>query len=310
MVEITSEEIMMPATATSLKFEPRSVSRGWIIAGTIVLFLTLITILALTVNESVALISIGTLLVLVFAFTHGVLRYGLRTMVIFLVAVVVIGWSYESLSIQTGFPFGDYYYTSGMGAKIGQVPVAIMPSYFAFGYLSWTIASILLRKRDDRISGSDLWAMPIVASFVMVMWDLCMDPVCSTILNEWIWEDGGDYFGVPLTNFFGWFLTVFTFYFLFSLYLRLTKGHTDGSVITGRAFWILPTIMYVSIAIDFWGLWLRGAPTETVTDQSGQVWQTSQILGSVVLISVFTMIFVTILSLILIRRDDVKPAAP
>ncbi len=299
----------MSTDAASQKPKTTSISGRWIAVGTIVLIVTVISVVVLTLTDSVVSILFITLLLSVFAFTHGVLRYGLRAMVLFVVVVVIIGWSFESLSIQTGFPFGDYYYTSLMGAKIGQVPVAIMPSYFAFGYFSWTIASILIGKRDNGISGSDLWVLPIVSSFVMVMWDVTMDPLCSTILGEWVWEDGGPYFGVPLSNFFGWYLTVFTFFLIFAIYLRFTKGNTDVTEITSRGFWILPILMYLSITINYWGVWLLGAPTETVTDQTGQVWSTADILGSIVLVNVFTMIFVGVLGLILIWREDSPEAA-
>jgi len=52
------------------------------------------------------------------------------------------------------------------------------------------------------------FAVPFIAAFVMVMWDLTFDPRASTIEHQWIWEQGGGYFGVPLTNYLGWFFTV------------------------------------------------------------------------------------------------------
>lgn len=295
--------------ATDHEAETTSISGAWIVAGSIVVILTALSIVGVVLTDNDALFSVVTLLLTAFAFTHGIGRYGWRTMVIFFVVVVVIGWSYESLSIQTGFPFGDYYYTSVLGPKIGQVPVLIMPSYFAMGYLSWTIASVLLRKRDNTISGSDLWVLPLVASFVMVMWDLSSDPLCSTIMGEWVWEDGGPYFGVPLTNFFGWFLTVFTFYLVFALYLRATKARTQLTRITALGFWVLPIVMYASFAIPFWGEWLQGPSTETVTDGGGQVWNTGDILGSIMLVSAFAMLFVSFLGLVLIWREDVPETA-
>ena len=48
---------------------------------------------------------------------------------------------------------------------------------------------------------------------------LSMDPVWADIDHSWVWQDGGSYYGVPVSNFFGWFFTVF-FYQLFALYLR------------------------------------------------------------------------------------------
>jgi putative membrane protein len=46
----------------------------------------------------------------------------------------------------------------------------------------------------------------------MVAWDLSMDPVWSTVMHSWIWLQGGAYFGVPVSNFLGWYLTVYVIY--------------------------------------------------------------------------------------------------
>jgi uncharacterized membrane protein len=88
-------------------------------------------------------------------------------------------------------------------------------AYLGMGYLSWTVASLILdgvQPAADRIS-----ALPALASLVMVSWDLTLDPVASTIGQSWIWRDGGAYFGVPVSNFLGWYLTVFVFFQLFAL---------------------------------------------------------------------------------------------
>ena len=50
--------------------------------------------------------------------------------------------------------------------------------------------------------------------------DLSMDPVWANVDHAWVWRDGGAYYGVPVSNFLGWFLTVYVFYQLFALYLR------------------------------------------------------------------------------------------
>ena len=75
---------------------------------------------------------------------------------------------------------------------------------------------------DVRSKGSwfTTFAVPFIASFMMVAWDLGMDPTSSTIRHSWIWEQGGGYFGVPLTNYLGWFFTVYVFFQLFALSLE------------------------------------------------------------------------------------------
>ena len=50
---------------------------------------------------------------------------------------------------------------------------------------------------------------------------ISQDPVWSTVLRGWVWRDGGPWFGVPLSNYLGWYLTVFTIYILFALFQRL-----------------------------------------------------------------------------------------
>src|ERR1700732_5270330 len=113
----------------------------------------------------------------------------------------------ENIGVLTGFPFGHYHYTDVLGPKLFLVPLLIGPAYFGTGYLSWVLASVLLctDQRRDRLP---TFVVPVIAAFIMVGWDLCFDPAASTIAHMWIWENGGGYFGVPLTNFLGWYLTV------------------------------------------------------------------------------------------------------
>ena len=47
-----------------------------------------------------------------------------------------------------------------------------------------------------------------------------MDAIWSTLDRAWIWRDGGRFFGVPLSNFVGWYFTAFLFYLAFAIYCR------------------------------------------------------------------------------------------
>ena len=62
--------------------------------------------------------------------------------------------------------------------------------------------------------------LPLVASFVMTAWDFSMEAVWADIDHAWVWRDGGSYYGVPASNFFGWLLTVYIFYQILASYLR------------------------------------------------------------------------------------------
>ncbi len=133
----------------------------------------------------------------------------------------------ESSSIATGFPFGNYHYTENLGPKLGTVPLLIRPAYFAMCYVSWSLAHIMLDKFDHRADALQRFAVPVIAAFIMVMWDLSMDPSRSTLSRAWIWHDGGSYFGVPFVNFMGWYFTVYLIFQILALVLQKQQPQRD-----------------------------------------------------------------------------------
>jgi uncharacterized membrane protein len=46
-----------------------------------------------------------------------------------------------------------------------------------------------------------------LASFILLAWDLALDPAMSSATKYWEWGDTGPYYGMPLLNLFGWYLT-------------------------------------------------------------------------------------------------------
>lgn len=230
----------------------------------------------------------SVLITTIFVILHGTRLYGLRNILIFIGITFLFSWCLESLGIATGFPFGNYHYTSG--GKIGEVPWIIMPAYLSTGYLSWLIAHILIGHFDTKIERGQILLLPLVASFVMVMWDIVMDPIMSTIQNEWIWEDGGFYFGVPLTNFFGWFLTIFLIYLAFSLYISRQKTKLNSPNIGSRIFWLVIPLMYLGIGFQY-----LLAPFFATSFHF--------IYWSLFLVTLFTMVFVSFISILRVFEE-------
>jgi Carotenoid biosynthesis protein len=84
----------------------------------------------------------------------------------------------------------------------------------------------------------------------MVSWDVAMDPYQSTVTGDWIWHDGGGYFGVPLHNYAGWFGTVFTFMLVYFVFASRYAEHPREDLMGDRTtFWSLPVVYYALIAI-------------------------------------------------------------
>jgi len=239
-----------------------------------------------------------------FAIVHGVRRYGWMPFVVFFILTFVISWSYETSSILTGFPFGHYVYADKLGPKLWLVPLLIMPAYFSMGYIAWTIGHILLDRFDNQLVGAEVVLVPVLASFVMVMWDLCIDPASSTVTRAWIWRDGGGYFGVPFVNFLGWYLCVFTIYLVFAVYLRHSSEWTRETNLSERSTWTLPALMYAAVMLPRLIEPVAGDSVQ-VTSHDGHVWWTGDIHTASALVALFTMLFVTVLALVRASRSPV-----
>lgn len=248
---------------------------------------------------------------LVITTIHALKRYSLKEYLIFVALTFVISSAYENLSVMTGFPFGDYYYSDKIGPKLFLVPLVIAPAYFAGGYYAWTIAHVLLGLYDQRPRGLDIVRVPMIAAVVMVMWDMVMDPGNATVNQSWIWENGGSYFGVPVSNYLGWLLCVYTFFQLFALYLARGSQPAPASVEImpiDRSYWYLAVIPFFSMSLS-WAMRAVTFDHQIVTDPSGQEWNTLHLFETMFLVAIFTMWFVCLLSAMLISKQPRSPAS-
>jgi putative membrane protein len=226
----------------------------------------------------------------VFAGLHGVERYGFKSTAIFFVITWVVSLFFEALSIQTGFPFGLYHYNIP-SLIIFHVPVIVIFAYSGTGYFSWVLSHVLTGRYSAKLAGKWVFIVPFIATFIMLMWDLGVDPISSTVLSRWVWQRPGPYFGVPIQNYVGWFLVGFIFYQLFSLYLAKYDWIRPQkvNVLASKPYWIEAAVVYGLIGL------------ETILIS---VTIYNDITVSTALVTVFTMIFVAIISFIAITNND------
>ncbi len=222
---------------------------------------------------------------------YGMERYGLKHMVILFLITWLVSNFFEALSIQTGFPFGFYSYANSLGPQLFGVPIVIMFAYFAMGYVSWTLAHILTGQYSKKLEGKQIFIVPFVATFIMIMWDLNLDPISATLRSLWIWQNPGAYFGIPITNYLGWFLVVFIFFQIFAIYFSkydTVNPTKKTTVFSSKPFWNEMAVVYGIVALD---VILR--PISNLND----------ITIPMALITVFTMLFVVIISLINVMNN-------
>ena len=186
-----------------------------------------------------------------FVILHGCQRYGATVLWRFTIIVFAIAWIFETFSVLTGFPFGRYHYTEVMAPFLWHVPVFVLPAYALMAYASWTLATLLLGHLSARPIGRALWAVPVVAAGAMVAWDLSMDILRSTVEQRWIWMDGGPYFGIPISNYLGWFGVTWLMFQGFALYLRRQPEDSLPMPPVSRRFWLSVPLIYAGFAGEY-----------------------------------------------------------
>ena len=241
----------------------------------------------------IALVSLDVLSAMAFALTHGARFYGIRAILVLTGICIVVGNVVENVGVITGFPFGRYEFGTLMGPKLFHVPVLLGLAYIGMAYVSWMLARLILNAGVAGRSLRSIFVLPLLASLIMTTWDVAQDPVWATILHGWIWYDGGVWFGVPLSNYFGWYSTLLIIYMLFALYLSRSgiaerRIGIAGSEVVDCPSWPAPLFYALCAAGNVLQLASRSAPV-VVTDESGKTWHSAQIFGASAVVSVVCM---------------------
>ena len=148
-----------------------------------------------------------------FALLHAGQREGWKRAVSMLALVFIVSLLFESVGVATGWVYGPYHYTVQLGLKfLGLVPYIIPAAWFMMSYPSFVIADWLVPSKWTR--WQRILAVATVGGLVMTAWDLIMDPIMVAGGN-WVWGVKGAYFGIPLQNYWGWWLTIFTSFILY-----------------------------------------------------------------------------------------------
>lgn len=116
-------------------------------------------------------------------------------------AVYGVSLASELLGTMVGVPFGPYRYTHLLGPKwFDHVPVLIPISWFTMALPSYALAA----PEAARVSPV---RRVLVGSLILLAWDLALDPAMSGATPYWLWATRGAYYGMPLMNLVGWFVT-------------------------------------------------------------------------------------------------------
>ncbi|KAF0106319.1 MAG: hypothetical protein FD146_2688 [Anaerolineaceae bacterium] len=216
-----------------------------------IVFLALYALLTVYTIASVALGRMPSLFItpvitltgFLFALLHAARREGWTPALRLLALVFAVSLLFESVGVATGLIYGPYHYTDKLGPLfLGLVPYLIPVAWFMMSYPSFVIADRLVPSAWKR--WPRLLAVASVGGLVMTAWDLVMDPIMVSG-GHWVWDVNGAYHGIPLQNFWGWWLTVFTTY---ALYL-LISGKSRQPAATESDGWAVASYLVTALGL-------------------------------------------------------------
>ena len=173
-------------------------------------------------GESLAAACFGDLLILLLSwilFRHASKHYGFWMASCFFIGSFVFTGLEESVWIVLGRFFGGsfslspggvfwgtYWFTKG-GMWFVETPMYACLGWFLYAYSCVWVAGNVFKKMGP-------WTRATVGGLLAMGVDLWADPVNTSPENmTWVWGKGDFFlfFGIPVYNFVGWFLVIFTF---------------------------------------------------------------------------------------------------
>ena len=181
----------------------------------------------------------------------GARTLGWRLTGIFFVASTVMSLSFELLGTGTGWPFGAYEYTQGLGTKVlGRVPYTIPLSWFYMGFAAYLLASTIVARAGLR---RPTVLAVLFGGWLLMAWDLVLDPAMvheGLPVQFWVWHQTGPYFGMPLQNLLGWIGTGLAF-------MAVSRVFWRRDLAPGEAPPRLPFLVYAVNIV--WAIVLSGS---------------------------------------------------
>jgi hypothetical protein len=178
------------------------------------------------------------------------INFGMRATVLFTILTYLVALTCEWSSVHNGFPFGLYHYIEATREQelwIAGVPFMDSISFTFLAFASYSVALLVtcplyLRGIDLRLlDTAQLRRAPRVwflAALFMMMIDLVVDPLSARgeqwFLGRLFWYDPpGPHFGVPISNYVGWFFVAALSVKIFQTLVAYLEG-------TGKPWGVVP----------------------------------------------------------------------
>jgi putative membrane protein len=154
-----------------------------------------------------------------------------------LIGIGLFGFGAEVLGESTGFPFGTYSYGSALGPSLFDVPIALVSA--------WIVVTVFAANVLIWANVAKAW-WPVAGPIVMVAIDFLLEPVATGPMAAWSWQANGVYYGVPISNFIGWFVVSLPIFAV----LSAVKFRDRGGIIVSAS--VIAFFLVISLINLFW----------------------------------------------------------
>jgi putative membrane protein len=155
-----------------------------------------------------------------------------------------IGFVTELFGVAFGVPFGGYHYTGVLAPTFLGVPLVLG--------CAWLVLVVYVQHQPV-LQRVPRLARPVLAAAWMTALDFVIDPLAAGPLGYWRWDGDGAWYGIPWTNFLGWFVTSLV---IFALVPRGFRPPAAARVVGSAIMLFFPLI---AAALAMWPLVLLGA---------------------------------------------------
>ncbi|MFH0799309.1 MAG: carotenoid biosynthesis protein [Pseudomonadota bacterium] len=212
--------------------------------------------------------------------------WGWRRAILWLVSGYLIAWASEYSSIRNGFPYGEYHYIyENLKGELlfGGVPFFDSLSYPFLIFAGYTTAKFIINSAPSPLvgegrgeGGPSIAKTIFLGALLTMLLDVIIDPL-ATMGDKWFlgrihfYAHPGWYFGVPMTNFAGWFIVALAVIAANNALWRLFPSPLvgEGQGEGGSRQWLCPAfyagIALFNIAVTFWiGEWKLGLASSAI----------------------------------------------
>ena len=136
---------------------------------------------------------------------------------ILVVAGMIFGFLFEFLGTHTGIPVGWYYYDR-LGLQYAGVSLYVPVMWGIYTFEAYFFARQVTKG----------WRASLLTAILLVILDLALDPI-MTSWNAWVWVTKTEinWFGIPWTNYVGWFVSSMSIVLVYIAVVRFLRGNKE-----------------------------------------------------------------------------------